>query len=83
MNYDLTYSGLSSEGIFAELKERRRPCTGFVKYMPYRTPREHREWEDNRRERREKNLDRIAFVALGFLLSLLGQWLLTKLAIKH
>lgn len=84
VNYDLLYSGLSSEGIFAELQVRRRPCTGFVKYMPYRTPREHREWEDNRRERREKNLDRVAFVALGFALSLLSHWLLTKPGgVKH
>lgn len=83
VNYNLTYSSLSSEGIFAELQERRRPCKGFMKHIPGRTPHEHRDLEDGKRARRDRVIDVIIGVVLGGAGTVLTEWLLGKLGIKR
>jgi hypothetical protein len=57
VDYDLTYFGGSTEGLFDELQRRRRPCVGFLRYRPGRSPREHLDLEEKKQARQERLLD--------------------------
>jgi hypothetical protein len=64
--------GGGDEGVFSELEVDRRGCEGFLRHRPGWSPNEHRDLLSRRLETREK----IALVALGSLLTLIGALLL-------
>ncbi len=76
ISYDLTYFDDSRDGLFAELRERRRPCVGFLRYRPVRSPREHLDLEESKRARSEKIIIGLLGAAVGILAAILTKWLL-------
>jgi len=81
VSYDLRYFSGSSEGLFDEVRKRRRPCVGFMRYIPGRSPCEHRELEDHKRARREKIVIGLLSGAGGIVATLLTKWLLNYLGL--
>ncbi len=81
-----TVGGFDHHELFETLNAKRRPCEGhFLRDMPGRSPSEHREWEDHKRTRREKIIDRLIGAALsvaGGVGALIGAWLLKHYAPK-
>ena len=83
VDYDLTYFEDSRQGLFDELQQRRRPCVGFLRYRPGRSPKEHLELEDKKRETREKIIIAIFGAAGGILVTLVTAWLLKHYGLKQ
>ena len=55
VNYDLNcFFDTDAAALFDEVKKRRRPCVGFLKYVPGSSPSEHKALQQSKRERREK-----------------------------
>jgi hypothetical protein len=81
IDYDLN-SGNDRGALFAEVQKRRRPCAGFMRYRPGRSPLEHQGWEDHKRTRREKIIDRLIGAALGVAGTLLTAWLVKHYQLK-
>jgi hypothetical protein len=69
---------LDRDELFEVIQAKRRPCVGFLRYIPGRSPRDHRDLEDQKRTRREKIIDGLIGAAFGAVLTLLATWL-----VKH
>jgi hypothetical protein len=69
-------------GLFRELQERRRPCVGFLRYRPGRSPSGHLNLEDKKRARRERRVDVLISAFVGAVVALLTTQLTTWL-LKH
>lgn len=78
VDYDLTYFGASPQGIFDEVKRRRRGCVGYLKYRPGFSPKEHRDLLLKRMDNKEK----LKFAVLGAIAAGIVA-LLFALAAKH
>lgn len=75
VDYDLTYSGDSMDGVIEEIEKNRDQCPGFFRYEPGVSPVDH--VERQREERRERTQWRIAKMSfcgglLGALIGALG-----------
>jgi hypothetical protein len=82
VDYDLTYFNGSTQGLFDELQKLRRPCVGFLRYRPGRSPREHLDLEEKKQSRHEKLIDTLIGIFLGVLGTLLATWLLRHYGLK-
>ena len=79
VDYDLTYfGGAPPQGIFDEVKRRRRGCVGYLKYRPGFSPREHQDLLLQRMDSKEK----LKFAVLGAIAGGIVA-LLSALAAKH
>jgi hypothetical protein len=74
VEYDVTYSGDSMEGVFDELERSRDQCAGFLSYEPGLSPTQHIErQEQERRERLQWRTAKLSFFGgLGALIGSLG-----------
>lgn len=75
VDYDLTYTGTDTNGIFDEVQRARRNCQGFFRYRPGWAPTGHQDLLLKKLERREK----IFLVILGSIIGSLLTFLSTRL----
>ncbi len=78
VDYDVMYKRDSVQGIFDELEQDRRGCTGYLKYRPGFSPSEHRDLLLKRMDSKEK----LKFVVLGGIVTLFFAWIAKHLGLR-
>jgi hypothetical protein len=78
VEYDLTYCGVNADALFHEVGKQRRECEGFFRYRPGWSPGGHQDLLSKALETKQK----VLFVLLGSLLTLLAEWLAKLLGLR-